>query len=272
MYIVIDIGATKTRVAGSEDLKSFTDPAILDTSPMYEDGLRAVVDAARKIAGGEKIEAVAAGVPVVLSRDKRTLLKATNIPLWDNHMFAEDLEMALGTRAILDNDAALVGLGEAAFGAGVGAEIVVYITISTGVNGVRIVNGVIDPSAQGFEIHYQYITLGDTLEKWGDLISGRAIEKKFGKHPRELGKDNPVWEELARIAAIGVNNSIVHWSPDRVVIGGSMTNEVGISVDRIRTYVEQNMKAYPKTPEIVHSKLGDLGGLWGGLARLRQIS
>ena len=272
MNILIDIGATNIRIAGSRDLANFSDPAIFDTPQAYDEGLRMIVDAARTIAAGDKIEAVCAGVPTVLSRDKRKLLKATNIPLWDNHAFAEDLEKALQTRVVLDNDTALVGLGEAIFGAGVGAEIVVYITISTGVNGVRIVNGVVDPSAQGFEIGYLRVMVGDVAKEWGDLISGSAIRERFGKAPRELGKDNPVWEDMARIAADGVNTSIVFWSPDRVIIGGSMTNEIGISVDRIRALVEENMKAYPKTPEIVHSKLGDLGGLWGGLARLKQLT
>ena len=271
MNILVDMGATNTRIAGSRDLVTFSDPVVFDTSPAYEEGLRMIVDTSRAIAAGDKIEAVCAGVPTVLSRDKRTLLKATNIPLWDNHAFAEDLEKAFATRVVLDNDTALVGLGEAVFGAGVGAKIVVYITISTGVNGVRIVNGVIDPSAQGYEIGYQCVKMGAEVQEWGDLISGRAIRERFGKVPRELGKDNPVWEELAHIAAVGVNSAIVYWSPDRVVIGGSMTNEIGISVDRIRALVEENMKAYPKTPEIVHSKLGDLGGLWGGLARLKQL-
>jgi len=271
MNILVDVGATNTRIAGSRDPANFSDPVIFDTPPTYDEGLRGIVDTARTIAAGEKIDAVCAGVPAVLSRNKRVLLKATNIPLWDNHAFADDLEKALEARVVLDNDTAFVGLGEAVFGAGIGAEIVVYITISTGVNGVRIVNGVIDPSAQGYEIGYQCVAMGTAVQEWGDLISGRAIRERFGKAPRELGKDNPVWEELAHIAAVGVSNAIVYWSPDRVVLGGSMTNEIGISVERIRVLVEENMKAYPKTPEIVHSKLGDLGGLWGGLVRLKQL-
>jgi glucokinase len=49
------------------------------------------------------------------------------------------------------------GLGEAVFGAGKGREIVVYMTISTGVGGARIVGGKIDASAMGFEPGHQII-------------------------------------------------------------------------------------------------------------------
>jgi predicted NBD/HSP70 family sugar kinase len=107
----------------------------------------------------------------------------------------------------------------------------------------------------------------DTL---GEMISGAAIEKRFGMHPRELGKDHEVWEELARVAAYGIHNTILHWSPDRVVIGGSMMNEIGIPVERIRHHLTDIMHKFPTLPDIVHSELGDLGGLWGGLALLKQ--
>jgi len=80
-----------------------------------------------------------------------------------------------------------------------------------------------------------------------------------------------VWEELAQLFAYGLHNTILHWSPDRVVLGGSMFNEVGISVERVRAHVAEIMRKFPEVPEIVHSQLGDIGGLWGGVARLKQI-
>lgn len=270
MFIVADIGATKTRIAGSGDLQGFSDPIIFETPATYEEGLQRIVDAVKEISAGEPIEDMAAGVPLVLTRDKRFLLKGTNLPGWEQKNMVYELELAFGCHVAIDNDTALVGLGEAVYGAGQGAEIVVYITISTGVNGVRVVAGRIDPSAQGFEIGYQLLNVDNAAERWADMISGRAIERSFGKPPRELGIDNPIWEDLAKVAAQGIHNSIVHWSPDRVVIGGSMTNEIGISVDRIRSLVTGMLQAFPQTPEIVHSKLGDLGGLWGCLALLNQ--
>ena len=91
-------------------------------------------------------------------------------------------------------------------------------------------------------------------------------------HPRDLGKDSPAWEELACIAAFGIHNTILHWSPDCVILGGSMCNEIGISPARVQTYVESIMKKFSKIPPISHSSLGDLGGLYGGMARLKQIS
>jgi predicted NBD/HSP70 family sugar kinase len=146
----------------------------------------------------------------------------------------------------------------------------VYLTVSTGVNGVRVVDGKIDVSRQGFEIGGQYLSTSEPPITLEELVSGSAIGSRYGMHPRDLGKDNPLWEELARMLAFGVHNTILHWSPDRVVIGGSMMNEIGISVPCIAEHVKTLMRKFPTVPEIVHSSLGDVGGLWGGMAYLKS--
>lgn len=271
MYIVADIGGTKTRIAGSRDLASFGTPVIIDTPQKYEDGLATLIQTAKDISEGEPIEAIAAGIPALLSRDRSTIVSATtNIPDWSGKNIKNDLASVLNTHVCLENDVALVGLGEAVSGAGKGADIVMYLTVSTGVNGVRIVRGTIDPAVFGTALGHQYVSLDTNAGMWEERISGRAIERKYGMHPKELGKDSPVWEELAPVVAFGLHNSILHWSPDRVVLGGSMFNEIGISVERVQFHLQKIMTAMPELPDMVHANLEDLGGLWGGLARLKQ--
>jgi predicted NBD/HSP70 family sugar kinase len=51
-------------------------------------------------------------------------INALNLPRWNGAALADDLEAALGTQVILENDTALVGLGEATVGAGKGAAVV----------------------------------------------------------------------------------------------------------------------------------------------------
>ena len=268
MKILIDIGGTNTRVAASSDGLSFSTPVIVETSRSYVNGVAGIASAAHTLAGGADIKAVAVGFKSVISSDGRVPLMAPQGLLedWKGKPLADDLEKALGGRTTIVNDTALVGLGEAVYGAGQGASIVAYITVSTGVNGVRITAGEIDRTAQGFETGKQYMSTADSAKSLEDLISGAAIEKRFGKHPKEIAQDDPLWEELAGVLAYGVYTTMLYWSPNRIVIGGSMMNEIGISIDRVRAHVEKINKAYPTLPEIVHSSLGDLGGLWGGLA------
>lgn len=269
MYIVADIGGSKMRIAASEDLQSFGEPTVIETPLSYEEGLKDLVATALSLAGGKSVEAMAVGFPGVLARNKRSILSSEHLPQWAGHLFADDIEKGILTNVNLENDAALVGLGEAVFGAGKNAALVAYITISTGVNGARIVDGAIDRATLGFEIGGQYLAHDGELATLEELVSGAAIEKKYGMHPRELGKDWDGWEGLARIAAIGIHNTIVHWSPERVVLGGSMMNEIGIPIESIKGHLQSMMKKLPQVPEIVHSSLHDEGGLYGGLARLK---
>ena len=256
------------RIAGSRDLETFDDAVILDTPWTYEEGLMHLIGISKSIAVDQKVDGMALGVPAVLSHDKRVLRTLTNLPNWNNHDLAVDLEKALETKVYLENDTALVGLGEAVFGAGKGARVVVYITVSTGVNGVRIIDGAIDRGHA--EIGGQYLQVGDGTRSLEELVSGAAISEKYGVHPKSIDKDSPLWEELARIVAYGVHNAILHWSPERVVLGGSMFNEIGIPVERVRFHVAAIMRKFPTVPDIVHSSLADLGGLWGGLALLKR--
>jgi hypothetical protein len=53
------------------------------------------------------------------------------------------------------------------------------------------------------------------------------------------------------------------------VVGGSMMGEAGIPLERVNVYLERVKRVNPALPEIVSASLGDLGGLWGGLACLR---
>ncbi len=272
MYLLADIGGTKTRIAGTRDMNSFSDPIIFDTPSAYEDGIGKIVETAHAIAGNESITAMVMGVPGVISHDHDSLVVASNLKAWVGKPLGNDLARALNARVYVENDAAQVGLGEAVYGGGKGASVVVYITVSTGVGGTRIVNGVIDSADTSAEMGHQYVHVGDTLQAWDEIISGKAIQEKYHMHPRDLGKNNPLWEELARETAIGIHNAILFWTPDRIVLGGSMFNEIGISVERVAYHLKAMMKAFPTVPEVVHSQLDDVGGLWGGLVRLRQLN
>lgn len=257
MYILFDIGATKTRIAYSETGENFEDPKVYETPKNYDEGLKLFINTAKELANGREIKKIAGGM-------------SRNIAGWTYEKLKADLEKNFGVDAVVENDSAIVGLGEAVFGAGREFEIIAYVTVSTGVGGVKIVNGRIDEHAVGFEPGKQIMDV-NTKKTLEDMISGRALQEKTGKHPKEI-TDPAVWDTHAWLLAIGLNNIIVEWSPNCVVLGGSMiTGNPSIPLDKTENYLKEILKIFPQIPIIKKAELGDFGGLWGALAYLKDI-
>lgn len=277
MYIVFDIGGTKMRISVSRNGENFDEPKIFETPKDFNEGIELFASAAREFAGGEKIKAAAGGIAGPLDRMKTKLINSPNIKDWIGKPLKEEMQKLIDAPVFIENDAVLVALGEAVAGAGRGEEIVAYITVSTGVGGARIVDGKIDKNIYGFEPGHQIINpFGELCSICGfaghleSHISGTALEKHYHQKPHEI-TDPKIWEEEAKLLAYGLNNTIVHWSPNIVVLGGSMiTKEPGISIDRVRYYLERDLSIFPELPKLVKASLGDVGGLYGALVFLRQ--
>ena len=268
MYLLFDIGGTKTRLATSKDAVSFNTPIIIDTPQKFEEGISAFDNAVNKLVGGEKIEKAVGAVSGPLDKEHSMLVNAPNLKGWNGKPLKKELEKILSAPVVLENDAALVGLGEAVYGAGKGHNIVAYITVSTGVGGARIVGGKIDVSSMGFEPGHQVIHYaeGKDLESH---ISGSGVKARYGKEPYDID-DPAVFEELAKMLAYGLNNTIVHWSPDVVVLGGSMiTGDPAIPLKSIQKHVSKILTIFPTPPVIVKATLQDVGGLYGALSLLQ---
>lgn len=270
MYLLFDIGATKTRIAVSLDGKTIGEPKIFPTAKEFEQGVRILTENTKQFTSGKKVLALAGSITGPLDKEKTKSVNPPNMRLWKDKPLKEELEKAFGVPVFLENDAALVGLGEAMFGAGVSERIVAYITASTGIGGARIVDGQIDENALGFEPGHQIVDLESSLVCGcggvGHLeafIGGGSLEKRFGKKPED-NDDDGVWDEVARILAVGLNNTVVHWSPDIVVLGGSLMNK--ISLEKVRKYLAKTLTIFPSPPKLVRATLGDIGGLYGALA------
>ena len=270
MYLLFDIGGTKTRLAVARDNKDIGEVVVVKTSPHFSQCLHVIEKAARELAGKEHISAVCGGIAGPVNKKEGILVNSPNLPGWIKTPLGAQLTRLFSAPVFIENDAALVGLGEAHYGAGKGYDIVAYITISTGVGGVRIVDGYIDRNAMGFEAGHQIIRCDDGKEKTLEaLISGARLKKRYDKDPKDI-YDAKVWEQAARLLACGVNNTIVYWSPDIVVLGGSLIRPSAISIERVRKHVGQLLNIFPHPPPLTEARLGDIGGLYGALIYVRQ--
>lgn len=268
---MFDIGGTKMRLSVSRDRENIEEPIILETPQSFEEALSSFSKAVSELTQDEIIEATCGGIAGVLDQSKSMLLRSPHLPDWVNQPLNLEFSKVTGSPLFLENDASLAGLGESYKGAGVGKNIVAYITVSTGVGGARIVNGQIDSNIFGFEPGHQIISVEDfnyplfkTLE---ELVSGSAIEKDYFKKPESID-DSTIWDQLSKRLSFGLHNSILHWSPDIVVIGGSVGARMNL--DMIKNQLQSSLTIFPQIPDLALARLGDSGGLTGALELLKH--
>jgi predicted NBD/HSP70 family sugar kinase len=271
MFILFDIGGTKIRIGASLDGKKLDAHKIIPTPKNYEDGIRSIVNASGELAGNSSIKKMAGGFAGPLNLKAGEVLKSPNLPSWSFKNLRNDLEEALNSSVKLENDTALAGLGEAVFGAGKKDSIIAYLTLSTGVGGVRVVNKRIDENSLGFEAGHQVIDYTSEnvcgcggLGHLEGLIGGAALERTHSKKPENIEDEH--WDKIARILAYGLNNVTVFWSPDAIVLGGSLTHK--IPFEKVSDYLSEILTIFPTPPKIKRAELGDLGGLYGALSLL----
>jgi len=260
MYIVADIGGTNMRVAAVSG-DSLGEIRKVPTPKDPTEGIKTFVELALACAGSERITALAGCVAGTMS-DEGVISSARNLRAWEGMHIAQEISKALNAKVQLVNDGALAGLGEWTYGAGRGCTSLVYITVSTGVGGGWIVDGKIKAASgiAGIKVG------GADLE---DVVSGTAVTKKFGIHPKDLDSIDER-NKLADTLAEGLQVVIGQWSPDTIVLGGSMI--VGVNPVPMERVQESLGKLLANPPAIKMAELGDNGGLWGGVALLKQSS
>lgn len=277
-YIIFDIGGTNTRVAVSEDLKSFEKPIKFKTPINFKEGIEKIVEAAQSLAKSE-IRGAGGAVRGMLSEDRSYIAHDDVLSKWVEEPLMENLTERFNTKVYIENDAALAGLGEAHFGAGVGADIMVYHTISTGVGGAKIEKGKIDSYHLGFEPGKQVLDIDrtilgdDILPTLENLVSGSAIEERTGNKPYDIPQEDAIWDQLANYLAHGLRNTIYYWSPDTIVLGGSMiTGNPSIPLQNIKRHTEMVLADDIAVPELKIAQLKDDSGLYGAMAMLGETN
>lgn len=275
MFLLFDIGGTKTRLALSRDKQTLEKPAIIPTSQDFSQAMADIAASFRELAGSDKIVAAAGGMPGPMDPEHTMTMNAPNLSNWDHKPLKAELEKIFEAPVIIENDTTMAGLGEIFYGAARNYQenIVAYLTISSGVGGRRFVSGQPEPSAFGFEPGHMIIdldglacncTLAGHVE---GLVSGNGIARHHEQAAENI-TDPQVWQAVTHSLAAGLNNVTVMWSPHCIVLGGSVMQS--ISIAGLKAEVEKIGNVFKQYPTLVAAELGDTSGLYGALAYLTQ--
>lgn len=267
--LLFDIGGTNMRLGVSNNGR-LGKPSLVAVPRRYHDGIAMIARAARAASA----RVIIGGLPGPLDYGHTKLLQSTQLPTWAGRSFQRDLRRMINASMILENDSALVALGEAVYGAGRGAAIMAYIGIGTGIGGARIVNGHIDANDKGFEPGHHILDWQKRHHRhpsphpgdWESFISGGAVHLQTGQHSEQV-REQRFWRKLEKLVAVGLVNVAMFWSPEVIVLGGSLMKR--LSLAGVRKSFRGRQRIFQHPPILRRAMLGDFGGLYGGLRLLR---
>ena len=309
----VDIGGTKIAL-GLSDLEGRPALPFQRFPTRVERGPHRIVEQAldelEKMVGeaGARVAAVGVGCGGPLSRRRGLILSPANLPGWDEFPIVELIRGRLGVPVLLDNDANAAALAEHEYGAGRGAENMIYMTISTGIGGGlivggRLIHGVGDaagevghmivepggvPCGCGSRGCLETICSGTSIarraaERLADgtrssslLEGGGGLKDITAKAVAEAARAgdavaSEVWDEMIEYLALGVGNVIAAFAPEAVVLGGGVSTAGEQLLEPLRRRVNESVKIAPvEEVRIVQAALGGDSGVYGALILGRQ--
>jgi glucokinase len=266
---------------------------------------RSTLDAAGVTAG--ELRAIGIGAAGLVNDTLGLVHTSPNLPGWRDYPLKQAVESALGKPVFLINDAHAAAVGELHFGAGKGCRHFVYVTVSTGIGGGLVLNGRIYEGCGGLAGELGHMVIDDQGPMckcgnrgcWEMLASGKALAVEARRLIQEgeptsilhyavdaesvdaraveqaaAAGDALALSLISRAAyylGVGLGNIINVFNPERIVIGGGLSN-IG---DRLLlpAYAEAGRRAFKQpfdTVKFARAALGRDSGVIGAAVFAHQ--
>ncbi|MEK7637523.1 MAG: ROK family protein [Patescibacteria group bacterium] len=263
--LVFDIGGTNIRIALSSNGRTLNVVRHFRTPRTWPAARRLIIDFVKRCAPS-KIHRVVGGVPGMLDAKHAALRVAFCLPRWEGRPIRRDLASAFRAPVRLENDCVLGALGEAHAGAGRGYRSVGYLAVGTGIGGAKVVRGKIDEHADGFEPGHQIVNGRKTFS---DLVGGTSIKRRWRRDPAAI-RSPAVWRRIGRDFAVGIRNATMFWSPEVMILSGSVVSRQPVMVREARIRASRALRRFGYRVKIVRGRLGDRAGLYGALTLAKK--
>ena len=259
MYLGIDIGGTKTLLARFTKDGDLQETLKFPTPKDYEEFKTQLANNVARITT-KPWKLACIGAPGIIDHKNDNDKNINNLG-WLNVPLVELVKSIANCPVLLENDAKLAGLSEARLLKPL-AHKAVYITISTGIGGAVIIDGVLDPNLSDFEPGWMEYEHNGKILPWEKFASGSAIVKRFNKMASEI-TDQHVWKLISRDIATGLVDVNALIQPEIVIIGGG----VGAHFKKFQKPLMEELKKYEtalvQTPKIVGAKNAEQAVIYG---------
>jgi glucokinase len=251
----------------------------------------------------DQLQGIGIGSPGLIDHKNGAITRPVNIPEWDYWINVREIfQERFGLFTWVDNDANVVALAEALFGAGKGKEVVLVLTLGTGVGGGVVDHGKVVHGSRGFAGELGHIMVNPSgpvcgcgnegcLETYASAsgIARYAQERCKVEHVPSLLKEMcggdrsritskmvheaalqndavalQVIEHAGKHLGIGIATLILCFNPEIICIGGGGSNMGDLLFDHARKEIKWRVffDSHFSTP-IVRAQLGEEAGTVG---------
>jgi glucokinase len=295
MIGAVDIGGTKIAVGIVDDdgkvlaqLEAPTDP------DRYGKGIELIARMLREAADQAGVELTGIGIgstgPVDPMRGE--FGDVDFLPGWRGKSPVKDLAQIFNLPVALENDGDAAALAESGWGAGRNRSRLIYVTVGTGIGGGIILDGqlyrgvdgahpevghqVLDPAGPacscGFHGCWESLAAGPAMVAWlaGHAPAGYPHCKGItAKKICELAQQGDkvslqAVEHEAYYLGLGLANLINLFTPDAIVLSGSVMKSAPLFLDRIREVIRSGCRFVPaEKTQLMLASLGEDTNLIG---------
>jgi glucokinase len=291
----VDIGGTKIAVGMVDENGRVLSKAESPTDPeRYADGLDRIAAMLRDTAenAGVEIRGIGIGSTGPVDPIAGEFGDVDFLPGWRQKRLVADLERIFNVRAALENDADAAALAEASWGAGKNKSRLVYVTVGTGIGGGVVLDGelyrgvdgahpelghhVVDPSGPpcscGFQGCWESLAAGPAMAAWFKSQAPADDPHRETVSARDICRLAQQGDELARRAVereayylgLGLANLINLFTPDAIVLSGSVLKSSLLFLDGIRSVISRGCRFVPfEKAELTMASLGEDANLIG---------
>jgi len=276
MIGAVDIGGTKIAVGVVDDNGKVLARAETPTeADNYSSGLEAIVRMLRETAKntGTELRGIGIGSTGPVDPIRGEFGDVDFLPGWRGKNLVRDLEDRFKLRAALENDGDAAALAEAGWGAGRNRTRLIYITVGTGIGGGIILDGklyrgvdgahpevghqVIDPSGPqctcGFRGCWESLAAGPAMVSWVESHAPAGYPHRQGITAKRICELSHQGDEIAQQAVeheafylgLGLANLINLFTPDAIVLSGSVMKSASLFLGRVREVIRKGCRFVP---------------------------
>jgi glucokinase len=295
MIGAVDIGGTKIAVGIVDHKGKVLSRMEAPTDPnRYSDGIELIAHMLRKTSqrAGSPIQGIGIGSTGPVDPMTGEFGDVDFLPGWRGKSPVKDLAHVFSVQVALENDGDAAALAEAGWGAGKNRKRLIYVTVGTGIGGGIVLDGrlyrgvdgahpeighhVVDPAGPkctcGFRGCWESLAAGPAMVMWVENHAPANYQHRAGitaKRICELAQQGDsvavqAVEHEAFYLGLGLANLINLFTPDAIVLSGSVMKSAELFLDRIHNLIRAGCRFVPaEKTKLTLASLGDDTNLIG---------